>query len=281
MTKLDCIIFFGSTSRAEADKISDRDVLLIENDLNMRKFIAEKFIRAGFDIRSYSRKRFLNLSYRNPLFVRHLLREGKFYGLNSKYYRASISGEVSDAFLKKSSDWSVNLCEVAFNTPDSMVGRFWMMDVFYVAVRNFGIVQTHQEGYGSFSYRDCMNFLKHRYGLTYEERDALLYLRIAKNRYRSNNISHFDDTDYIRNTLDKVFGEGFSGSIGGENYQKEFKKGRGYYINMRAIEKQLLSYAGHGSEALDNGRHKWLRSALIKPAEYGFLFQDCHISGGV
>ena len=70
------ICIFGSSARRNVDELSDKDVLIVSNDIDFLDAEKKKWAGRGWSVASYTVNRFENLINSKSLFIQHLKVEG-------------------------------------------------------------------------------------------------------------------------------------------------------------------------------------------------------------
>ena len=176
---------FGSSSRRDSDRLSDKDYLIIDSRPEVRRERRFELEKTGWSVASYSWTRLASLARQKALFVQHLKLEAlvviddagrlrdvlNFYSPKSNY-----SIEVNQA-------GAVMLSVISGNTELSFTN--WIFDVIAVNVRNLSILALANQGEYVFSYSDAMKRLAVVYDLPAHDVRQLLKLREIKARYRN------------------------------------------------------------------------------------------------
>ena|ERR1700730_10972121 len=150
---------FGSISRGDNDTLSDRDVLLVDDDtqlLKQRKAVLEE---EGWSVASYTFAKLNSLVSKGALFVKHLQDEANILRDVDGRLRLTL-----DSFRPNTSYYDdlvensqlANLAEIRPDTPE---GSLWAADILYVATRNFGVLYLAQKGIYLFSYSRLLDAL--------------------------------------------------------------------------------------------------------------------------
>jgi hypothetical protein len=176
---------FGSTSRGDRDALSDRDIIIVDFDidtLNERK----RFLEAsGWSVAAYTFRKLDALAQQGALFIQHLKLEADVV--------VDVNGQlrlILDAFRPKVSyteELIGNriLSDLTGVRPHGLRGTLWAADVLYVAVRNWGILLLAQEKRYLFAYSDVLNALAEYHVIDTTAVRPLARLRQAKSAYRA------------------------------------------------------------------------------------------------
>jgi hypothetical protein len=176
---------FGSVARGDGDTLSDKDVVIVDDDcqvLGRRRVVLEQ---AGWSVASYTFKKLSLMAKKGALFIQHLKAESRIEIDRTGRFRATL-----DAFRPKSTyaaelKDNAALARLAVIWPNSNSGGMWAADVMYGAVRNFGILYLAQKGRYVFSYAGVLEGLVDEGVLNHATITNLLRLRAAKVIYRA------------------------------------------------------------------------------------------------
>lgn len=178
---------FGSAARGSNDHISDKDILIVDEDsnrLNSRRYILEL---QGWSVASYTFKKLQFLARSGCLFINHLKQESRI--LCDKDGRLSyLLYNFQPRFNYKKEIYSnYRLSTLAQIIPDSHQGFLFAADVLYVTVRNYGILALAEQGHHVY---DFANILYRMEAINLIERgkaETLFKLRGLKKLYRNGN----------------------------------------------------------------------------------------------
>jgi predicted nucleotidyltransferase len=176
---------FGSVSRGDHDALSDRDVLLVDDDTQLLNRRQADLEAEGSSVASYTFRKLDILAQRGALFIQHLKAEAEIQRDVGGRLRSTL-----DAFRPKrcyQDDLAENaqLAGLAAVRPNTGAGALWAADVLYVAIRNFGVLHLAQKGTYVFSYSRVLEALTDDRIITPTAVADLLKLRWAKSLYRS------------------------------------------------------------------------------------------------
>jgi predicted nucleotidyltransferase len=176
---------FGSQIRGDNDVLSDRDVLIVDDNpavLHARQAAAEL---QGYSVASYTFLKLEALARKGALFIQHLKDEALIV--------RDEGGRLGQLLLrfrpKQSYDYEIwdnaRLGNLAAIYPATRIGAIWAADILYVTMRNFGILVLAQRGVFLFSYPRILDALAEASLISKSAIPALLELRWAKSAYRS------------------------------------------------------------------------------------------------
>ena len=175
---------FGSSSRRDSDRLSDKDYLIVDNRPEVRRIRRLQLEQMGWSVASYSWNRLANLARQKVLFVQHLKLEalvvkddaGRLrHVLNCYSPKSEYNGEVDQAGVAIA---SVISAEAQLGITN------WTFDAIAVNVRNLAILALANRGEYVFSYNYAMERLSAVYGLAKCDARQLWKLREIKAKYR-------------------------------------------------------------------------------------------------
>jgi hypothetical protein len=176
---------FGSASRGTADRLSDRDILIIDDDVELLRVRANELKNQGWSVASYTFAKLEALAAKGALFIQHLKLE------------ASISRDDGGRLLtllrefEPRTDYSselrlnrqlADLCRVVADNPR---GALFAADVLFVSLRNWGVLWLAQQRRYVFSYEEILQGLRGHRMIDASSIGTLTKLRFLKCLYRS------------------------------------------------------------------------------------------------
>lgn len=175
---------FGSSARGDADALSDRDFLIVDDDVRVLRERSAVLRAEGFSVASYTFSKLEHLSRVGALFVQHLRleanvsvdRDGRLGRLLASFRpKSSYSPEIAD---------NGALARLIARIPPGPVAEMWAADVLYVTMRNFGVLSLAERGRYVFAYDAILDALREEDLLDREAVANLRQLRFMKSLYR-------------------------------------------------------------------------------------------------
>lgn len=176
---------FGSAARGDVDAMSDRDILIVDDDVAVLRERARALTKTGWSVASYTFAKLNALSQRGALFIQHIKlessilidRDGRLgQALAAFEPRPTYTGEIRDNGL---------LASLAGCTPIGPRGTLLAADILYVTVRNFGVLSLAERGIHVFAYDAVIDALESHGLIAPGGARALAALRFLKCLYRS------------------------------------------------------------------------------------------------
>jgi len=180
---IDSLVIFGSVSRGDSDRYSDRDLLVVAD--RQHEYIDSSFVKAGYSPSFYTWQQLEGLARDGSLFLQHLKQESTVLR-----DRAGRLHELLDRF-RPWKDYSAKLqenrrlFEMTRGVPAYAPALSWAFDVLAVAFRNHAILHLAQRGVYIFSYSALVSEFASEFGLSSAEVSLLKELRIRKQEYRT------------------------------------------------------------------------------------------------
>ena len=175
---------FGSCARGEADCLSDRDFLIVDDDVRVLRARTMTLKAQGFSVASYTFRKLDWLASCGALFVQHLRleaaittdRDDRLAGILASFRPK----EVYDDELKA----NARLAALVSTVPVGAVPELWAADMLYVTVRNFGVLWLASREEYVFAYDGILDSLQAAGILRSNSVLHLRQLRFLKSLYR-------------------------------------------------------------------------------------------------
>ncbi len=176
---------FGSSSRRDSDRLSDKDYLIIDSRPEVRRRRRFELEQMGWSVASYSWARLGSLARQKALFVQHLKLEALVVKDGANRLRHSLNCYSPKADYDVEINQAGKIMVSMINEDMELGPTNWIFDVIAVNVRNLAILALANRGEYVFSYNDAMERLVVVYGLPVDDARRLLKLREIKARYRN------------------------------------------------------------------------------------------------
>lgn len=143
---------FGSTARGDTDAMSDRDILIVDDSLEVLRTRARVLEADGWSVASYTYAKLNALARRGALFIQHLKLESSIL-----VDQDGRLGEVLAAFRPRA-DYSAEirdnakLASLIAAVPEGGRGTLLAADIMYVSVRNFGVLSLAERGIHAYAF---------------------------------------------------------------------------------------------------------------------------------
>lgn len=270
---------FGSVSRGDCDRLSDRDILIVDDDIKLLQRRSAFLKQKGWSVASYTFGKLNTLADRGALFLQHLKLEASIVtdrtGRLVKVLNNFEAKKDYSAELAENSD----LANLARYRPSGKLGDLWAADVLYVAVRNHGILKLAELRQHAYAYSDVLIAMRD-FGWIDEQAVApLLKLRLAKSLYRAgeNNIPEC----YPNAWLDQAFSylplelqsspaimaSPVAVLINARNLAESVPS----YHRLRALERALVALQTLGISGSDHAAFVKLKSWIENPRAYASM----------
>lgn len=253
--RIEAAALFGSQVRGDTDELSDKDILLIGQDVH-RQACQDELQSFGYSASFYSWNQFEELVREKSLFVQHLKQESKLLRDRNDRLFSLLRSYTPAADYSQRLAANRSLLLLTAGVPESEGGVAWALDVLAVGVRNLAVLENAQSGTFIFGHSDLLQQLARRHSLKKEETELLLRLRKDKVTYRcmSKNWSARDTTaNYAR----LLATQALTFRIAGVSRNREYidaeafvrrrlvaADGDHWYVRLRSYEGAFRSIAG-------------------------------------
>jgi hypothetical protein len=266
------VAIYGSSTRENFDKYSDKDILIVAEHYKELKTLKEEYEREGFSVSTYSYSKLKFLSKNGSLFIDHLVKESKILIDFNQNFSEILKNHISKKPSIKEFQNNKNYFKILEFVPNSKKGFGWFCDCLYIGFRNYLILKSAEKNNFNFSYLTLLEELKNDNTITDNEIEILRELRVIKRNYREkvndelpsksyvlNIIKILKRLDLIENTeiLDKLDFQSFV-EISMKNDEL------GHYQKMRLIE---MYYYLNGNE------NKEIERIICNPQFYASFFK--------
>ena len=184
---VESICVFGSVARSSEDNLSDKDVLIVAEELALREFLSSKWRKEGWNVSMYTPRRFEKMAQSGSLFVQHLKHEGSIIEDRFGWLQHQLARSCVKKSYRKDGDNSIKLALPIerFRSNDLINDQLLVSDVAFVSIRNLGICRAADKGKYIFDYSDIIDSLQESMQLGDEETTLIKSLRAGKSAYRN------------------------------------------------------------------------------------------------
>ncbi|WP_228242069.1 hypothetical protein [Porphyrobacter sp. GA68] len=176
---------FGSCARGDTDRLSDRDFLIVDDDVAVLRARAMSLKAEGVSVASYTFRKLEALAERGALFLQHLRLEASIVSDRNERLAKLLDGfRPNECYDREIRDNS-NLAALITTIPPGPNAELWAADVLYVTVRNFGVLWLASRGRHLFAYDRILEALQEEGLLHAAGISTLRRLRFLKSLYRS------------------------------------------------------------------------------------------------
>lgn len=176
---------FGSAARGDSDVLSDRDILIVDDDPLVLRARTRTLANEGWSVAPYTFAKLNALAECGALFVQHLKLESSVITDNNDRL-----GEILKAFSPKkcyASELKDNskLALLSEHVPSGPRGILLAADILYVTVRNFGVLKLAERDIHAYSFESIIHHLEDEGIIDIGGARHLASLRFLKCLYRS------------------------------------------------------------------------------------------------
>ncbi len=207
------VAVFGSSLRADFDKYSDRDLLVVANDFKTLEKLKETYSKDDWSISFYTYSKLEYLSKNGSLFIKHLQKESKTIIDPNDRFKDIINHFNPKTDYKK----DIKDCENYFNiiktVPKTTLGFAWFCDCLFVGLRNYLVFKNAENGIFEFSFIKLLNGLKEQGLINQSDINLLRELRVVKRNYREEILDELPSLDFIKKVIPIVKDLGILDSV--------------------------------------------------------------------
>lgn len=228
------ILECGSAARGDTNSNSDRDLVCIWSG-TAPNYAAIKEMHG--EVIFYSVPSIIKMRNKGSLFLTHLDIDSRYLE-GDKKLRCYFDGYrplnkcLTDTILD-----SMRFIHKVRWYPDVLIGKLWLCDVLYVALRNFIYCKNAMDGYYIFGYESAVEKLN----LSEDEFSMMMNVREGKYSYRRGDAQGKDNLNIsdIEDVCRSVLGQSVSFMKGGTTDWKGIKR-RDYWAE-RIIERAIIN----------------------------------------
>lgn len=275
-TNIESVCVFGSTARFSADRLSDRDVLVIASDKSQRDDIVRYWRQLGWSVSVYSPSRFLKMLDSGSLFIHHLKVEGLITEDKNRWLENHLDrAEMKRSYALDAQDSvSLALPMERLNQEKSINQQLIAADLAYISVRNYGICYLADRNRLTFAYSQIVEELGKDFMLNKDEISLLQSMRIGKVSYRNGlQCSEITGTvGELRKLLSKFFSDTPLGEIEPDSPIRNLDSG---YATLRDFEAWMVSAMGLDAPTHQSNKNiSTLKKWICSPQAYSWSIKN-------
>jgi hypothetical protein len=269
---------FGSAARGDADALSDRDVLIVDENIETLGARSAELKAQGASVASYTFAKLEALAAHGALFIQHLKLEaqisrdrgGRLKRLLTNFVpRSDYSTEIVD---------NSDLSALASKVPTGPRGMLFAADVLYVGVRNHGVLSLAERGVHAYAFDAVTAGLEAEGLIAPGGARALGALRFLKCLYRSGEASRGDAArEAVEAALHVLPSQFFPTTVRALDPRiliaQERPLGVAAYLELRDLERRLLALQALGHDPAVNADLVRLARWIANPRAYASISQ--------
>lgn len=267
---------FGSAARGNADALSDRDVLIVDDDVKLLAARSAELQANGASVASYTFTKLAALAKKGALFVQHLKLEalltrddgGRLSRLLNEFQpRTAYSVEIAE---------NVKLSALAGAVPDGGRGLLLAADILYVSVRNHGVLSLAERGVHVYAFDAVAAGLEEAGLIAPGGARILSSLRFLKCLYRNGETGGGEATrSAIESALSVLPAEYFPQQIHGLSLQElsviRIGPNASAYVVLRDLERRLIGLETLGHDIGCDEKLARLQRWIVNPRAYAAM----------
>ncbi|AWG22779.1 hypothetical protein FFWV33_15205 [Flavobacterium faecale] len=195
------VAIFGSSLRADFDKYSDKDLLIVADDFETLEKLKKEYCNDNWSISYYTYSKLKYLAENGSLFIKHLQNESKII-IDIKNRLDEILNEFKP---KNNYKEDIKDCENYFDIiktiPRTDLGFAWFCDSLYVGLRNYLVFKNAEIGIFEFSFIELLNGLKEKGKIRQSDIEILKELRVVKRNYREEILDELPTLSFIKKII--------------------------------------------------------------------------------
>lgn len=266
------VAIYGSSTRENFDKYSDKDILIVAESYNNLKVLRTEYENQGFSVSTYTYSKLNFMSENGSLFIDHLVKESKIIFDYENKFNSILNNHKSKKPELKQFQENRKYFEILKFVPNSKKGFGWFCDCIYVGFRNYLILKSAEKGNFNFSYLTLLEELKNDGVISTSEVEILRELRVVKRNYREKINDELPSENFIlkiikiAKKLDLLTTINISEKIEFQNFVESSLISNEYnnYQKLRLIE---MYYYSKGNE------NKEIERIICNPQFYASLFK--------
>ncbi len=269
---------FGSAARGDADSLSDRDVLIVDDNIQVLAARSAQLTSQGASVASYTFAKLIALAARGALFVQHLKLEAQV----TKDAEGRLT-RLLDDFAPKT-DYSTEIADntalsaLASTVPTGPRGMLLAADVLYVGVRNHGVLSLAERGIHAYAFDAVTAGLEAEGLIARDGARALAALRFLKCLYRNGETASGDAIyTTLQSALDvlpKAFFPTRVRTLDPRHIiSRPSPRGTPAYITLRDLERRLVALQTLGYDPASDDNLKHLSQWINNPRAYSSISQ--------
>ncbi|MDI6050057.1 hypothetical protein QLS31_09460 [Flavobacterium sp. XS2P24] len=178
------VAIYGSSTRENFDKYSDKDILIVADYYNELKNLKTEYEKKGFSVSVYTYSKLKFMSENGSLFLDHLVKESQILIDYNQKLNLILKNHISKKPSFKDFQDNKNYFKILEFVPNSKKGFGWFCDCLYIGFRNYLILKSAEKESFNFSYLTLLEELKNDNLITDNEIEILSELRVVKRNYR-------------------------------------------------------------------------------------------------
>jgi predicted nucleotidyltransferase len=266
------IAIYGSSTRENFDKYSDKDILIVAESYKNIKTLKLEYENQGFSVSAYTYSKLNFMSLSGSLFIDHLVKESKILIDYDQKFDLILKNHISKKPSFKEFQDNKNYFKILEFVPNSKKGFGWFCDCLYIGFRNYLILNSAEKNNFNFSYLNLLEELKNDSLINENEVEILRELRVIKRNYREKVIDELPSKSYllkvvkILKRLNLIDNPKILDKLNFQNFVEISMKNDelGHYQKMRLIE---MYYYLNGKE------NKEIERIICNPQFYASYFK--------
>ena len=198
------VAIFGSSLRADFDKYSDKDLLIVADDFETQEKLKTEYSKDNWSISCYTYSKLKYLANNGSLFIKHLQNESEIIiDIENKLDKTLNEFKQKNNYKKDIEDCK-NYFDIIKVIPRTNLGFSWFCDSLYVGLRNYLVFKNAENGIFEFSFIKLLNKLKEEGKIRESDIEILKELRVVKRNYREEILDEPPSFNFIKKVIQIV-----------------------------------------------------------------------------
>lgn len=207
------VAIFGSSLRADFDKYSDKDLLIVADDFETLEKLKTEYSKDNWSISYYTYSKLKYLAENGSLFIKHLQNESKIIiDVKDKLDKILNEFKPKNNYKKDIKDCE-NYFDIIQAIPKTDLGFAWFCDSLYVGLRNYLVFKNAENEIFEFSFIKLLNGLKEQGKINQSDIEILRELRVVKRNYREEILDELPSLAFIKKIIPIVKDLGILDSV--------------------------------------------------------------------
>lgn len=192
---------FGSSTRGDFDKYSDKDLLIVADNYEDLEKVKTQLSKSNWSVSFYTYSKLQYLAKNGSLFIKHLQIESK---INCDYEN-KLATILQEYKPKQSYGKDIEDCVHYFDIlkliPNNIMGYAWFCDSLYVGFRNYLIFKNAENNIYEFSFIKLLKLLNKEGKITKDDIHVLKELRVVKRNYRAEILDELPSFEFVQKII--------------------------------------------------------------------------------
>ena len=275
------IALFGSVARRDCDHLSDKDVLIVDDNVQIAKHLAREFRVAGWSPVYYSWRRLEAAARSKRLFIQHLRQDARILQDRDGHLNSILTDFRPRSGYRDELRDAEKFLRLPLMIPNCTRGFYWAADVLTVGLRNYGILKLAHEGIYRFNLHSILTTLVEIGCFRAKDISLLIGLREYKRMYRAGTLRAKLTFESVANVVNLVSDRIGVGSAAKKMSAEDTVRSAlfpvsecEWYHQARRLEAALFAFRRSAKMESDHRCFETeVKRAVRSPADYGWVLK--------